>query len=112
MKTLSARPPLCKDERVGVRVPATARGKVLVRFPRSWLCHHAFLARRYVITHRFSLEPAPLGCVSFDHVVRDADEDPLVLSVLQLQRANISYQARVLKLTAFACTERQRLWPF
>ncbi|CAM9596141.1 unnamed protein product [Ectocarpus sp. 4 AP-2014] len=61
--------------------------------------------------NRFSLEPAPLGCVSLDHVVRDADEDPLVLRVLQLQRANISYQARALRLTAFACTERQRLWP-
>ncbi|CBN79296.1 conserved unknown protein [Ectocarpus siliculosus] len=42
--------------------------------------------------NRFSLEPPPLGCVSLDHVVRDADEDPLVLRVLQLQRANISYQ--------------------
>ncbi|CAM9300693.1 unnamed protein product [Ectocarpus sp. 12 AP-2014] len=61
--------------------------------------------------NRFSLEPPPLGCVSLDHVVRDADEDPLVLRVLQLQRANISYQARALRLTAFACTERQRLWP-
>ncbi|CAM9403658.1 unnamed protein product [Ectocarpus sp. 6 AP-2014] len=45
--------------------------------------------------NRFSLEPPPLGCVSLDHVVRDADEDPLVLRVLQLQRANISYQARI-----------------
>ncbi|CAM9687380.1 unnamed protein product [Ectocarpus sp. 12 AP-2014] len=61
--------------------------------------------------NRFSLEPPPLGCVSLDHVVRDADEDPLVLRVLQLQRSNISYQARALRLTAFACTEGQRLWP-
>lgn len=55
--------------------------------------------------HRFSLEPSPLGCVSLDHVVREPDEDPLVLRVLQLQRANISYQARVVKVTA--CLHRE-----
>ncbi|CAM9749049.1 unnamed protein product, partial [Sphacelaria rigidula] len=42
--------------------------------------------------YRFNLEPPPLGCTTGDHTTSEANEDPLVLRVLRLQRHNITYQ--------------------
>lgn len=61
----------------------------------------AFVAVRFAL--RFALEPAPLGCVTHDHSIRDADEDPRVLRALRLQRHNISYQVKSTNTFAQGC---------
>ena len=45
---------------------------------------------------RDSLAAAPSGCVAGDHVVQDEVEDPMVLKVLRLQRANVTFKVREL----------------
>lgn len=63
-----------------------------------------------LVTGRFSLEPSPAGCTRGDHAVLDTEEDPKVLKVLKLQRANVTYKVRCVSSSRISSALRCMPW--